>query len=317
MGQERRRAEKEGAIRPLLSRTKQLPELLTSPLYRRALWCRTVCRMLAKINPDLRYLGLARGEDLTFLLLRDPVITPYTLVSEGFQREELLRTIHWCATTERSLGGVFVDVGANMGTTTLMAMESGSFARALCIEPGPENVRLIRLNLEANGIQNRSAVVAAAAASSGPSTSQLYLAGDNSGDHQMGSTASGPKNGRDSVEVEVDTLDRIIASAGVELREVSCVWVDTQGSEGFVLEGAADLIASGAPFCIEFWPHGCRRIGSYNALLRILETEFKGFVDLAEPHPGTVRHPSTIRSFARRFDGSTDHTDLFLMPRRR
>lgn len=315
MGQDRQ-AEGRGAIRPSLSRIQRLPELFTSPLYRRALWCRTVCRMLARINPDVRYLGLVRGDDLTFLLLRDSVITPYSLVGEGFQREELLRVIQWCATTERSLGGVFVDVGANMGTTTLMAMGSGSFTRAICIEPGPENVRLIRLNLEANGIQNRAGVVAAAA-SRGPSIAQLYLAGDNSGDHQLGSAPGGPKNSRSSIEVEVNTLDHIIASVGVEPGQVSCVWVDTQGSEGFVLEGAADLIASGAPFCIEFWPHGCRRIGSYNALLQILENEFDGFVDLAEPHPGTVRRASTIRSFARRFDDSTDHTDLFLIPHRR
>ena len=297
-----------------MKRLRQVPKLFTSPLYRRAICCRTLCRLLAKTNPDLRYVGLARGDDLTFLLLHDSVITPYSIAGSGFERDELLRVIEWCGKLGRPPNGVFVDVGANMGTTTLMALRSGSFSRAVCIEPGPENLRLIRLNVEANQLADRVSVVAAAAAST-QATSQLYLASDNSGDHQLAPATGIPLECRDSVEVSVKPLDSILAAAGVKADDVSCIWVDTQGSEGFVLEGSTDLVAAGVPFSIEFWPEGCRRLGSYESLLHILEHNFAGFVDLREPGAGTVRHSSTIRRFALPFETSLTHTDLFLIPR--
>lgn len=35
---------------PFLSQLRRLESSFTSPLYRRAVWCRTLCRMLAKFS---------------------------------------------------------------------------------------------------------------------------------------------------------------------------------------------------------------------------------------------------------------------------
>lgn len=300
-------------LRGTVGRARRLGDLVSSSSYRRALWCRTLCRALARTNPDLRLVGITRGKETTLLLLRDSVITPYTLTSDGFQRDELDRVLRWCRKIGSPLGGVFVDVGANMGTTTLMALRTGQFSDAICIEPGPENVELIAMNMAVNGLGERVRVVAAAVSGEN-TTSRLYLAEENSGDHQIGPSSDGSAGRRTAIEVETKTLDAVLAAVRESPARVSCVWVDTQGCEGLVLRGAPDLIAAGTPFCIEFWPHGCRRVGCYEELLHTVETRFAGFVDLGEPDPAPVRHPSTIRDFARRFDGSTEHTDLFLIP---
>jgi len=48
---------------------------------------------------------------------------------------------------------VFVEVGANMGTTTVMALRRHGFASAVALEPSPQNAWLCRLNLVANGLE--------------------------------------------------------------------------------------------------------------------------------------------------------------------
>src|SRR5215204_2368895 len=49
-------------------------------------------------------------------------------------------------------GGCFLDIGANIGTATVTAFRQAGFAGAICFEPLPENHRLLRENLAANGL---------------------------------------------------------------------------------------------------------------------------------------------------------------------
>ena len=60
-------------------------------------------------------------------------------------------------------GGVFVDVGANIGTQTLYALKFGGFDRAVCFEPEPKNLRSLRINLLINDLTDRVSIVEAAA----------------------------------------------------------------------------------------------------------------------------------------------------------
>jgi len=55
---------------------------------------------------------------------------------------------------------MFVDVGANIGTTSIPAVLSEGFASAVAIEPEPENVRVLRLNVLLNDLDERITVAA-------------------------------------------------------------------------------------------------------------------------------------------------------------
>lgn len=79
----------------------------------------------------------------------------------GWNRDETL----WIFNQMPRSGGVFVDVGANIGTQTLYALLFGGFERAVCFEPVPENAWLLRLNTFLNGLSDRVTVIEAAAGS--------------------------------------------------------------------------------------------------------------------------------------------------------
>ena len=55
-------------------------------------------------------------------------------------------------------GGTLVDVGANIGTTTVSGLRQHGFERAVACEPEPRNVLLLELNIVANDLRERAAV---------------------------------------------------------------------------------------------------------------------------------------------------------------
>lgn len=296
----------------LIHRLRRAGQIFTSSTYRRVLACRLLCHLLHRLNPNLRYLGMVAGDETTFLHLRDNVVTPYTVAIGDFARADLLRVIALCESLGSPMGGAFLDIGGNIGTTTLYAMRSGKFSRGLCVEPEPGNLRVVRLNLEANGLADK-VVVRANAVSDKRGVMQLALSRSNFGDHRVvGPTAPAALA---TIDVQVETLDDILKAERIAPEGVSLVWVDTQGHEGFVMSGAKALIAKRVPFCIEFWPQILKETRGFELLLEIIERDFEKFVDLGAEGDGAKRPTREIRAFAERFDGTMYHTDLFLVPR--
>lgn len=60
------------------------------------------------------------------------------------------------------VSGVFVDVGAHIGTVTASVLLDNPTARAICVEPVAENVEMLRRNMEVNGLTHRARIVHAA-----------------------------------------------------------------------------------------------------------------------------------------------------------
>lgn len=141
-------------------------------------------------------------------------------------------------------GGVFVDVGANIGTACLPSLRW--FDSAVAIEPDPLNVRLLRANAALNGEETRVTVIERAC-SDRNGVATLRLAAGKHGNHSVGST----RPGQPSVEVPCSTVDAILSELGVAVDDVGMLWVDVEGHEVQVLEGAAGLIAAGVPAVFE------------------------------------------------------------------
>src|SRR5262249_31063268 len=57
---------------------------------------------------------------------------------------------------------VFVDVGANIGTTTVMALRRFGFESSVSIEPAPGNFLALRVNVVANDLESRVTAINAA-----------------------------------------------------------------------------------------------------------------------------------------------------------
>lgn len=140
--------------------------------------------------------------------------------------------------------GVFVDVGANIGTATIPALRF--FARAIAIEAEAGNAALLRANAALNGLHDR-VVVCELACSSEAGTAALHVAAGKHGSHALRPAKAGDASG----SVVTARLDDLLAREGVAPADVGLVWIDVEGHEDHVLAGAAALLAARVPLVVE------------------------------------------------------------------
>ncbi|MSV35634.1 MAG: FkbM family methyltransferase [Bryobacterales bacterium] len=139
--------------------------------------------------------------------------------------------------------GVFVDVGAHVGTYSLKAAKAvGQQGRIIAIEPNPVTAAHLRQGIAASGRNNVTVVEAAA----GDRRSRLKLFAAADANTGMASFAtgnarrsSGPYEER-SVEVDVLPLDEMLPP--LTLPRLDVLKVDAEGAETMVLRGAASSI---------------------------------------------------------------------------
>jgi len=128
------------------------------------------------------------------------------------------------------LGGVFVDVGANVGTYALaLARHVGARGKVIAIEPHPVTHARLAFNRAASGLSQVHLVAAAA----GPSDGELMIEtdGDNLGASHI---VSGDRPGN-AIKVPSLRLQRMLADAGVD--HVDALKIDVEGFEDRVLTG--------------------------------------------------------------------------------
>jgi FkbM family methyltransferase len=282
--------------------------------YRRAIATRSLMSYLHRLNPDVRYLGLVQGEELTFLHVGDSVITPWIVAVGHFQRNIFQTAWRECLRhAPPKSRGVFVDVGANVGTTTLYALRTGDFSHAVCLEPSPDNLKLLRLNVLANGLGEEVTVIAAAC-SSQEGTADLWVSAVSQGDHRLAHKGAAPDSHQSSLGVKTVSLDGALRSSDVKLSDVSMIWVDTQGHEPEVLSGASSVIDAGVPFSIEFWPTQYSDAGTLDHMIQLVEDRFTNFIDLGANDLGLRPIREVLPLADRLLQGSTQ-TDILLFPR--
>lgn len=195
--------------------------------------------------------------------------------------------------------GVFVDVGANIGTTTLAALRT--FERAIAIEAEPRNTAILRANLALNGLLDR-ATVQEAAVSSEEGTVELRLSTKHGG-HSVGT----PKAGRPSFAVRAATLDTLLGEAGVAPDQVGLVWIDVNGYEADVLRGAARLIGTGVPICSSVRRRGVVEVAE------LLSAQYAQAIDLREERPLAVGDlPGYVTELAA--GGGRTFSDFLFLP---
>lgn len=216
---------------------------------------------------------------------------------------------------------VFLDVGANIGTHSLFALQNG-FGTAVCIEPEPDNFMLLRINQILNGVDSQCVNINAAA-SNHAGEQQLELSETNFGDHRIRAVIDDGDNrhneqARRLRTVKAAPLDALIAEAGIVPEAIGLAWIDTQGYEGQVLAGAKSLLNANVPIVLEFWPYGLKRTGGYG-LLRAFLAEQDAILDIRKPLSGQT--PLTLEELDGYFDewvlldknDISYHTDLLLM----
>jgi FkbM family methyltransferase len=157
------------------------------------------------------------------------------LISRGVYEASLTRKIQ----DNLKPGGVFIDVGANVGYFSVLASRLvGREGKVVAIEPQSRLVPLIDKNLEANGCTN--VTVLPVALGEEPGTAVIHLTPEiNSG---ASSLVVRQRFTQESETVEVTTLDDIVAST--ETGTADIVKIDVEGFEVQVLRGAHESLAN-------------------------------------------------------------------------
>ncbi len=164
--------------------------------------------------------------------------------------------------------GTVLDIGANNGVISIGMLAQGEFEHAIAIEPDPRNFVMMQENIAANELGSRFTCLNVAA-SDQRSELEFELSENNFGDHRVRrqrpletSRELFKESQRRVIKVPAETVDHLLAGLEPALADqISLIWIDVQGYEGFAFQGASELIARDIPVVSELWPYGIERSG--------------------------------------------------------
>lgn len=221
-----------------------------------------------------------------------------------------------------AIGGLSVlEIGANIGTETVSLLVRHGVKRVTAIEPDPENVRFLRANLALNGVQDQVTIHEMALSDINGAV-VLEHSATNWGDHRVRVAGSSQppmheENSWAASEVPAQRLDSLLESGDIDLADIDLVWMDAQGHEAHILDGARLLAPAGTPIITEYWPYGLRRADSLERFHAIVAERYDSVVDLRRPESA---FPAVdIAKLASRYaadehgDTTVPYTDLLLL----
>jgi len=189
-------------------------------------------------------------------------------------------------------GGVFIDVGANLGWFTLQAARLGKVVRVVAVEPDVGNHRLLQANLDRNGLAERvDAVACALGGGSGLARLNRYR-GTNLGKHSLAID-----HGQGGTWVPVESLDTLLDRLGLSDAPVAAIKVDVEGYEPLVLEGATAALARADALLVELSPE-LSRSGGLDLSLALERIAGAGFVPDTWDRDGAVPGFDGLRDYA-------------------
>jgi len=184
-------------------------------------------------------------------------------------------------------GSTFVDVGANNGYYTILALSRvGTSGHVWSFEPNPDAFDRLSRNVSLNG-SPRNVELFSVALGSGSGTQQLFIS------RYLDSRSSFTRQGRNSIQVRVQRADEVLKG-----HRVDWIKIDAEGAEHLVLEGLTDTLREnpGLRLIVEWtWRY------SNEPLWAFLRSHFRRLTAIRDYAPGgmfSVHEANQIRYFA-------------------
>ncbi|WP_429402348.1 FkbM family methyltransferase [Paraburkholderia sp. MM5482-R1] len=202
-------------------------------------------------------------------------------------------------------GGTYLDIGANIGMTTIPIAQYNDSVKCYAFEPEPVNYRNLLRNIAEN------------CPSSDIETYQLALhehddvlpfeiADGNLGDHRLhietGLPAKQNEAGRKIIDVQCVRLDDL----PIKLTSPVFAKIDTQGAEPFVFAGGRQTLARADAILVEWSPYHMARLGGGpEIVLRFLEEHFSyGQIEETDAKSGQWGESGPIGEITRRLQST-------------
>ncbi|MGH9347989.1 MAG: FkbM family methyltransferase [Vicinamibacterales bacterium] len=224
--------------------------------------------------------------------------------AQGFPYRAILQT------REVAIGGVMLDVGANIGRTSIPRVMLGDVRAVYAAEPEPANYACLVRNVvehRLRGLVMPDRVAIGERRGEARLQRSRYIGG-----HRV--LDAGAEAPDDSVPVDVWSIDEWVGRLGIEADAVTFVKVDTQGSEVGVLRGAASLVGRRhISWLIEVDPKLLRRARADVAeLVELLERHFSHCIDIGHDPGPRVRPTSDLRQSLAYLGTRRTKTDLLV-----
>lgn len=196
-------------------------------------------------------------------------------------------------TRELAVGRAMIDIGANVGTTSITRALLGDFDYVYAAEPDPGNYACLVRNVVTNRVQG---LVLPDRVAIGDTNGDVTLRTLQSGTHHL-NTGSSDGDERARVEVQCLTLDSWVERTGIDLSEVGFIKSDTQGWDVRVLNGAQRALAhKHIAWQIEFSPAMLQRAGcTMDDAYETMQAHFTHFIDLRGKSGVRARRISELR----------------------
>ncbi|MCX7642882.1 MAG: FkbM family methyltransferase [Armatimonadetes bacterium] len=209
------------------------------------------------------------GRELAFYRVHEPTVTK---LLPGFVR----------------LGDTVLDIGANIGYyTMLLSQLVGGRGTVIAVEPHPDNVRLLELNLRLNRVTNVKVMPVAVSDEVG--TAEMFVS-DGSNWHSLHPTE---RTGQRKIVVPTMTIDTIVAQLE---RSVDLIRMDIEGWETKALSGAEGTLKRDRPtLVVEVHPSYLQKeeVQQFLFWLQSLGYE-QGFVVLRQDDFPWVKRPRRV-----------------------
>ncbi|MGB7547193.1 MAG: FkbM family methyltransferase [Terracidiphilus sp.] len=256
---------------------------------------------------------LSIGGRETFLVSsQDKSIGREVFITTEFEFDNLVKALNL-------IGGKFhrqmlIDVGANIGSISIPAIKRNMFENAIAIEPDPFNYSLLVSNIHINGLADKITTHNLALGAREEDL-VLVLSDTNYGHHHI--KISDAKSSYDaafkkSIVVKSGTFDGIVGAI-----DPACtlIWMDTEGYEGKILEGAAKALENNPPLVLEFVPYGMALSGSFSSLKQaILGAGYTRFYDLSLDMSPTPVSTESLDELYHKFKSDIDYgADLLIL----
>jgi FkbM family methyltransferase len=220
-------------------------------------------------------------------------------------------------------GTTFIDVGANIGTTTIPALLEHEFGNAVAIEPEHDNYVTLRANAVLNELDDR-VIALRAAASNVVGKSELVVNRSQGGKHWIATDEekrSRADGGSEVVEVETVTLDGLAEQGVIDVERTGMLWMDAQGHEGHIIQGASAFTARGVPIVLEWDPKGLDEVGDRGKIEALAAENYTHFGGMRADNSGEapkfwLREIAGLNDYAKRFLGRSRtqvFTDILLV----
>jgi FkbM family methyltransferase len=211
--------------------------------------------------------------------------------------------IYYCNTTQLSSEILFklvrpnfivVDIGANIGYTTLNFARICNNGSVYCFEPDSDNYRKLQENIGRNNFPNVNALqIAVGSTSESKTLSKIEK-------HNPGANRILPTDTHanyDSERVTVRTLDEVANELSIQ--KIDLIKIDVEGFELFVLKGALHVISKHHPILfVELSEVNLKAHG-------ISTADLVGFI---EKLGYEIKDAQTMRPFQK--TGQDQHTDI-------